>query len=73
MKLLRSYFSRSTLFAAFFSYTAYHLAGHGLLTSQYVAVITALHVTVVGRAIADDYHQRALSAATSAGEPNANG
>lgn len=50
--------SRSTIFAAFFAVTAFILALKGLLTGQYVAVITALHVTVTTRAIAEDYHER---------------
>lgn len=50
--------SRSTLFSAFFSVTAFILAMKGLLTGQYVAVITALHVGITGRAIAEDYHER---------------
>jgi len=47
--------SRSTIFAVFFALTAYGLACKGLLSHTYVEVIIALHVTVVGRAIAEDY------------------
>lgn len=61
MTFILRWLSRSTAFAVFFAVTAYLLALKGLLTNQYVAVITALHVTVVSRAIADDYHERAMS------------
>lgn len=50
--------SRSTLFAAFFAVTAFILACCGKLTTEYVTVITALHVSIVGRAVAEDYHER---------------
>jgi hypothetical protein len=46
--------SRSTLFAAFFALTAWQLALRGLLIHTYVEVIVALHVTIVGRAVAED-------------------
>jgi hypothetical protein len=54
--------ARSTVFAAFFAITGFILALRGLLTSQYVAAITAVHAFVLGRAIADDYHQRQTDA-----------
>jgi hypothetical protein len=50
--------SRSTIFAAFFALTAYGLACKGLLSHTYVEVIIALHVTIVGRAVAEDYKDR---------------
>ena len=57
---LIAWFARSTLFAAFFAITAFILACKGMLTSQYVAVIGALHVSITGRAIAEDFHERQL-------------
>lgn len=51
--------SRTTLFAAFFAYTSFWLAKHSLLTNQYVCVITALHVTVVARSVAEDRKEAA--------------
>jgi hypothetical protein len=53
--------SRSTVFAAFFTITSFILALKGLLTGQYVAMATALQGWVVGRAVADDYHERNCS------------
>ena len=50
--------SRSTVFAAFFTVTSFILALKGLLTGQYVAMATALQGWVVGRSVADDYHER---------------
>jgi hypothetical protein len=58
LEIKSRWLSRSTIFAAFFAVTAYLLALKGLLTSTYVCVITALHITVTGRAIAEDYHER---------------
>jgi len=51
---MRKWTSRSTIFAAFFAATAFVLALLSKLTPEYVAVITALHVTVTARAIAQD-------------------
>ncbi len=50
--------SRSTVFAVFFTITSFILALKGLLTGQYVAMATALQGWVVGRAMADDFHDR---------------
>jgi hypothetical protein len=47
--------ARSTVFAGFFAVTAFILALKGLLTSQYACVIGALHVSLTGRAIAEDH------------------
>lgn len=55
---IRKWLARSTVFAVFFAVTAFILALRGDLTAQYVAVIATLHVTVVGRAVAEDYHER---------------
>jgi hypothetical protein len=55
---MKIWLARSTVFAAFFAITAFILALKGLLTSQYVGVITALHVSIVARAVAEDYHER---------------
>jgi hypothetical protein len=55
---MTKWLSRSTIFAGFFAVTAFILALKGLLTGQYVAIVTALHVSVTGRAIAEDYHER---------------
>ena len=46
--------SRSTVFAAFFAVTAFVLAILGKLTVEYCSVISILHVSIVGRAIAED-------------------
>jgi hypothetical protein len=54
----QGWLARSTVFAIFFAVTGFWLAEHNLLTGQYVALVTALHVTGVGRAIASDYHER---------------
>lgn len=50
--------SRSTVFAAFFAVTSFILAMKGLLTGTYVAMCSAVQAMVVGRAVADDYHER---------------
>lgn len=50
--------SRSTVFAAFFTVTAFILALKGLLTGQYVAMAGTLQGWIVGRAVMDDYHER---------------
>ena len=47
--------SRSTVFSAFFALTAWQLALRGLLIHTYVEVIAALHVMIVGRAVAQDF------------------
>lgn len=48
------WFARSTVFAAFFAITAFILSLKGLLTMPYIETIIALHVTIVGRSIAED-------------------
>ena len=52
------WYSRSTVFAVFFSVTAFILAIKSLLTGQYVAMCTAIQTMVVTRAVAEDYHER---------------
>jgi hypothetical protein len=75
MNLLRRLYAsgwigRSTVFAAFFAITAFILALKGLLTGQYVAVIGTLHVTVTGRAIAEDYHERQMQENSKGKDPS---
>jgi hypothetical protein len=41
--------------------TGFTLALHGLLTTEYVALVTALHVTVSARAVAEDLHEREMA------------
>lgn len=50
--------SRSTVFAAFFSISSLYLECHSLLTGQYVAMCSAVQAMMVGRAVAEDYHER---------------
>jgi hypothetical protein len=54
---MTKWLARSTVFAALFAVTSFIIALKKLLTGQYVAVISALHVSIVGRA-AEDYHER---------------
>lgn len=60
--VISSLTARSIMFAAFFAVTAFYLALHGLLTQVYVNVIIALQLLIVGRAVASDYHDRAMKA-----------
>lgn len=66
---IRKWLARSTVFAVFFAVTSFILALKGHLSSEYVAVIATLHVSVVGRAIAEDYHERN---SPTGDKPNAN-
>ena len=51
----KAWIARSTVFAIFFAVTGFYLALTLRLTNQYVALISALHVTICGRAIAEDF------------------
>lgn len=55
---MRRWLSRSTIFAAFFAITSFALSLKGLLTGQYVAMCSAVQAMIVGRAVAEDYHER---------------
>jgi hypothetical protein len=46
------------VFAAFFSISSLYLECRGLLTGQYVAMCSAVQAMMVGRAVAEDYHER---------------
>lgn len=64
--------ARSTIFAAFFSASAFYLALHGLLTDQYVAAITAIHAVLVARAWAEDRAAGKAAGTDDNGSSNAN-
>jgi hypothetical protein len=52
---------RSWILVGFFALAATVLAWYGKLTDSYAAVITALSGFHIGRAIAQDYHDRKMS------------
>ena len=49
---------KSTFFALVFTGFGVGLSFRGELTSAYVALVGAVQALIVGRAIADDYHER---------------
>jgi hypothetical protein len=55
---MKRWLARTTVFAAFFAITSFLLSLKGLLTGNYVAMCSAVQTMMVGRAIADDYHER---------------
>jgi len=56
--MMRKWSSRSTLFGVFFPITGFILALDAKLTRQYVSLVGAAQALIVGRAVAQDYHQR---------------
>jgi hypothetical protein len=55
---VKRWLGRSTIFAAFFTLTSFGLALKGILTAEYVAMCSAVQAMIVGRAVAEDYHER---------------